>query len=144
MWVFSVKKGSNPIISWHFLVILRQEMNYSNINAQSKEGSEIMVFCRGIRESLLPTSPCWSTDAMMVLPYDSSPLQHGELSTTIYTLSWVTHNLYQVITKLLITTKSSRWCRSPRVTSTNSHLTQQMLLRKVDAHLLLSMHQWGH
>jgi hypothetical protein len=33
-------------------------MNYSNINAQSKEGSEIMVFCRGIRESLLPTSPC--------------------------------------------------------------------------------------
>jgi hypothetical protein len=78
---------------------------------------------------------------MMVLPDDSSPLQHGELSTTIYTLSWVTHNLYQVITKLLITTKSSRWCRSPRVTSTNSHLTQQMLLRKVDAHLLLSMHQ---
>ena len=33
-----------------------------------------------------------------------------------------------------ITTKLSRWWRSPRVTSTNSHLTMTSLMRRVDAH----------
>ena len=65
---------------------------------------------------------------------DSSTLHRGESPTTTHNLSWVIHKLRRMITKLPITTKSSRWWRSPRVTSTNSHLTTTSLMRRVVAH----------
>ena len=71
------------------------------------------------------------------LRVDSLTLHHGESPTTAHNLSWVIHKLRRMITKLPITIKPSRWWRSPRVTSTNSHLTKTSLMRKVDAHLLL-------
>jgi hypothetical protein len=54
---------------------------------------------------------------------DSLTLRHGESSKTAHKMSWVIHKLCRMITKLSITTKPSRWWRSPRVTSKNSHLT---------------------
>jgi hypothetical protein len=77
------------------------------------------MFSRGIGESALPTSPRWSTRARVLLPLDrartecslwvdSSPLQHGESSTTIYTMSWPSHNHRREITKLPIVNKPSR------------------------------------
>ena len=69
---------------------------------------------------------------------NSSTLRRGESPTTAHTITWVIHKFRRMITKLLITTKPSRWWRSPRVTNTNSHLTKKGLIRKVDAHLLLS------
>ena len=65
---------------------------------------------------------------------DSSTLHRSESPTTAHNLSWVIHKLHRMITKLPITTKPSRWWRSPRVTSTNSHLTTTSLMRRVDAH----------
>ena len=68
------------------------------------------------------------------LRVDSSTLCRGESPKAAHNLSWVTHKLRWVITKLPITTKPSRWWRSPRVTSMNSHLTTTSLGRRVDAH----------
>ena len=65
---------------------------------------------------------------------DLLTLHSGESPTTAHNLSWVTHKLRRVITKLPTTTKPSRWWRSPRVTSMNSHLTMTSLGRRVDAH----------
>ena len=65
---------------------------------------------------------------------DSLTLRRGESPTTAHNLSWVIHKLRWMITKLPITTKPSRWWRSLRVTSTNSHLTTTSLMRRVDAH----------
>jgi hypothetical protein len=65
---------------------------------------------------------------------DSSTLRRGESPTTAHTMAWVIHKLHWIITKLPIITEPSRWWRSPRVTSTNSHLTKTRLMRKVDAH----------
>ena len=65
---------------------------------------------------------------------DSLTLHRGESPTTAHNLSWVTHKLRRMITKLPITTKPSRWWQSPRVTSMNSHLTTTSLMRKMDAH----------
>jgi hypothetical protein len=61
---------------------------------------------------------------------DSSTLCHGESPTTAHKMSWVIHKLHRMITKLPITTKPSRWWRSPRVTSKNSHLTTTSLMRR--------------
>ena len=58
---------------------------------------------------------------------------HGESSTTAHTMTWAIHKLRRMITKFSITTKSSRWWWSPKVTSTNSHLIKTSLMRKVDA-----------
>ena len=68
---------------------------------------------------------------------DSSTLRRGESPTTAHNLSWVIHKLRRMITKLPITTKPSRWWRSPRVTSTNSHLTTTSLMRRWMHTLLL-------
>ena len=79
----------------------------------------VVMFCRGIGESPLPTSPRWSTRARVYLllihvrikcslRVDSLTLRHGESSTTAHNLSWVIHKLRRMITKLLITTKLSR------------------------------------
>jgi hypothetical protein len=68
------------------------------------------------------------------LRVDSLTLRRSESPKTTHNLSWVTHKLRRVITKLPITTKPSRWWQSPRVTSTNSHLTTRSLMRTVDAH----------
>jgi hypothetical protein len=57
-------------------------------------------------------------------------LHHGESCTTAHKMSWVIHKLRRMITKLPITTKPSRWWRSPRVTSKNSHLTTTSLMRR--------------
>ena len=65
---------------------------------------------------------------------DSSTLRRGKSPTTAHKLSWVIHKLCQMITKLPITTKPSRWWRSLRVTSMNSHLTTTTLMIRVDAH----------
>jgi hypothetical protein len=68
---------------------------------------------------------------------DSLTLCRGESPTTAHTMTWVIHKLRQMITKLPINTEPSRWWRSPRATSTNSHLTKISLMKKVDAHPLL-------
>ena len=65
---------------------------------------------------------------------DSLTLCRGESSTTTHNLSWVIHKLRRMITKLPITIEPFRRWRSPRVTSTNSHLTTTSLMRRVDAH----------
>ena len=65
---------------------------------------------------------------------DSSTLRRGESPTTAYNLSWVIHKLSGWSPSSSITTKPSRWWRSPRVTSTNSHLTVISLMRKLNAH----------
>jgi hypothetical protein len=61
---------------------------------------------------------------------DSSTLCRGELPTTAHKMIWVIYKLRRMITKLPITTKSSRWWRSLRVTSKNSHLTMESLIRR--------------
>jgi hypothetical protein len=61
---------------------------------------------------------------------DSLTLRHGESPTTAHKMSWVVHKLRRMITKLSITTKPSRWWRSPTVTSKNSHLTIESLMRR--------------
>jgi hypothetical protein len=61
---------------------------------------------------------------------DSLTLRHGESPTTAHKMNWVIHKLRRMITKLPITTKPSRWWRSPRVTSKNSHLTTTSLMRR--------------
>jgi hypothetical protein len=61
---------------------------------------------------------------------DSLTLCHSESPTTAHKMSWVIHKLRRMITKLPITTKPSRWWRSPRVTSKNSHLTTTSLMRR--------------
>ena len=61
-------------------------------------------------------------------------LRHSESPTTAHNLSWVIHKHRRMITNLPITTKPSRWWRSPRVTSMNSHLTTTSLMRRIDAH----------
>ena len=68
------------------------------------------------------------------LRVDSSTLCRGESPTTAHNLSWVIHKLSGWSPSSPITTKPSRWWRSPRVTSTNSHLTTTSLGRRVDAH----------
>jgi hypothetical protein len=60
----------------------------------------------------------------------SLTLRHGESPTTAHKMSWVIHKLRRMITKLPITTKPSRWWRSPRVTRKNSHLTTTSLMRR--------------
>ena len=69
-----------------------------------------VMFYRGIGESPLSTSPRWSTRARIKysLRVDSSTLRRGESPKTAHNLSWVTHKLCRVITKLTITTKPSR------------------------------------
>ena len=71
------------------------------------------------------------------LRVDSSTLRRGKSPKAAHNLSWVTHKLRRVITKLPTTTKPSRWWRSPRVTSTNSHLTTTSLMRRWIHTLLL-------
>ena len=68
------------------------------------------MFCGGIGESPLTTSPHWSTRARIKcsLWVDSSTLRRDESPKTVHNLSWVTHKLRRVITKLPITTKPSR------------------------------------
>jgi hypothetical protein len=61
---------------------------------------------------------------------DSLTLRRGESPTTAHKMSWVIHKLRRMITKLSIITKPSRWWRSPRVTSKNSHLTTTSLMRR--------------
>jgi hypothetical protein len=61
---------------------------------------------------------------------NSLTLCRGESLTTAHKMSWVIHKLRRMITKLPITTKPSRWWRSPRVTSKNSHLTTTSLMRR--------------
>jgi hypothetical protein len=61
---------------------------------------------------------------------DSSTLRRGESPTTAHKMSWVIHKLRRMITKLPITTKPSRWWRSPRITSKSSHLTTTSLMRR--------------
>ena len=68
------------------------------------------------------------------LQVDSWTLCRGELPTTTHNLSWVIHKLFGWSPSSPITTKPYRWWRSPRVTSTNSHLTTTSLMRRVDAH----------
>ena len=68
---------------------------------------------------------------------DSSTLRCGESPTTTHNLSWVIHKLRRMVTKLPITTKPSRWWRSPWVTSTSSHLTTTSLMRRWMHTLLL-------
>lgn len=80
------------------------------------------------------SSPLICTRIKCCLWVDSLTLRHGESPTTAHNLSWVIHKLRRMITKLPITTKPSRWWWSPRVTSTNSHLTTTSLMRRVDAH----------
>jgi hypothetical protein len=60
---------------------------------------------------------------------DSLTLCRGESPTTAHKMSWVIHKR-RMITKLLITTKPSRWWRSPRVTRKNSHLITTSLMRR--------------
>ena len=85
-----------------------------------------------------PTQGCSSTlnhaRIKCSLQVDSSTLHRGESPTTAHNLSWLIHKLRQMVTKLPITTKASRWWWSPRVTSMNSHLTMTSLMRRVDAH----------
>jgi hypothetical protein len=64
------------------------------------------------------------------LQADSLTLRRGESPTTAHKRSWVIHKLHRMITKLSITIKSSRWWWSPRVTSKNSHLTMESLMRR--------------
>ena len=68
------------------------------------------------------------------LRVDSLTLRHGESSTTAHNLSWVIHKLSRWSPSSPITTKPSRWRRSPRVTSTYSQLTTTSLGSKMDAH----------
>ena len=66
------------------------------VNAQSKEKrGNAAMFCRGIEESPLPTSPRWSTRARIKcsLRIDSLTLHPGESPTTAHNLSWVIHKL---------------------------------------------------
>jgi hypothetical protein len=79
------------------------------------QGCSSPLICAGIKCSL------WA---------DSLTLCHGESSSTAHTITWVTHKLRRMITKLSITTEPSRWWWSPRVTNTNSHLTKTSLMRK--------------
>ena len=75
---------------------------------------------------------------------DSSTLHRGESPTTFHNLSWVIHKLSGWSPSSPITTKTSRWWRSLRVTSTNSHLTTTSLRRRVDAHFATSWsYKWG-
>ena len=80
------------------------------------------------------SSPLIHARIKFSLRADSSTLHHGESPTTAHNLSWVIHKHRRMITNLPITTKPSRWWRSPRVTSTNYHLTTTSLMRRVDAH----------
>ena len=68
------------------------------------------------------------------LQVDYSTLRRGESPTTVHNLSWVIHKLFGWSPSSPITTKPSRWWRSLRVTSTNTHLTTTSLMRRVDAH----------
>ena len=82
------------------------------------------------------SSPLIHTRIKCSLQANSLILRHGESPTTAHNMTWVIHKFHRMITKLP-TTKPSRWWRSPRVTSVNSHLIKASLMRKVDAHLLL-------
>jgi hypothetical protein len=81
-----------------------------------------------------PTQGCSSTliraRIKCSLRTDSLTLRRGESPTTAHIMTWVIYKLRQMITKLSITTKPSRWWRSPRVTSTNSHLTKTSLMKR--------------
>ena len=79
-------------------------------------------------------SPLIRTRIKCSLRADSLTLRHGESPTTAHNMTWVIHKLRRMITKLPITTKPSRWWRSPRVTSMNSHLTTTTLMIRVDAY----------
>ena len=68
------------------------------------------------------------------LRVDSSTLRRGESPTTAHNLELGHPQALRMITELPITTKPSRWWRSPRVTSMNSHLTTRSLMRTMDAH----------
>jgi hypothetical protein len=61
------------------------------------------------------------------LQANSLPLRQGESPTTTHMTSRVLHKLHRRITELPNTTGLSRWCRSPRGTSLNSHLTHTSL-----------------
>ena len=117
-------------------------MSCSNVNAQNKERKRnTAMFSQSIGESPLPlvligapaqgcSSPLIHAKIKCSLWADSLTLHRGESPTTAHNLSWVIHKLRQMITKLPITTKPSRRWRSPRVTSTNSHLTTTSLMRR--------------
>ena len=103
------------------------------------------MFCRGIGESPLPTSPRWSTRTRVYLPLDPFKDQVPCTGWFFDTPSrWITHNCSQLELghpqalsndhQTPNHPKPSRWWRSPRVTSTNSHLTTTSLIRRVDAH----------
>ena len=84
------------------------------VNVQSKERRRnVVMFCRGIGESPLPTSPRWSSPLIHArikcsLWVNSSILHRGESPTTAHNLSWAIHKLRWMITKLPVTTKPSR------------------------------------
>ena len=83
------------------------------------------------------SSPLIHARIKFSLRADSSTLHRVELPTTAHNLSWVIHKLRRMITELPITTEPSRWWWSPRVTSTNSHLTMTSPMRRVDAHFAI-------
>jgi len=75
------------------------------------------MFRRGIRESPLPSSPCWSTHAMVLLSLDphkdqlradSLTLRRGESPTTAHKLNMSYPQEHRVIFMPPITTKPSR------------------------------------
>lgn len=124
--------------SYANMVVLRMkilEVNCSNISVEVKQGfRRLFNFLRGLEELALPTSPRWSTCAWLSLPLihtrtkctlwvSSSSLQHDESLITICKF-WVgSLTTYLDDHRTLITTKAFRWYKSPRVISTNFHLT---------------------
>ena len=76
----------------------------------SKSRHSPLVLVGAPTQGIAPSSIHARTECS--LQVDSSPLRYDELPIVIYTMSWVSHNHYREITKLLIAT-----------TSTNSHLT---------------------
>ena len=85
------------------------------------------MFCRGIRESPLSTSPRWSTRGSCSplvrvrtkcsLRADSSTLRRSESPTTAHKFDTSHPQELRVVFMPPITTEPSRWWRSPRVTS---------------------------
>ena len=116
-------------------------MNCLNVNAQSKVKQRNAAMFSKVMESrhsplFLVGAPAQGCSSPLIrarikcsVRADSLTLRRGESSTTAHNMTWVIHKLHRMITKLP-TTKPSRWWRSPRVTSTNSHLTKTSLNEK--------------
>lgn len=95
-----------PYSSLTILIIERQELNCSNIDTQSKEGSLTRWHFDEKLESrhsplLLIGAPTQGCRSLLIhvrtkcfLHIDYLPLRYNESPIIIYTLSWTTHNLH--------------------------------------------------